>query len=279
MVGNYALPPDIDLTEDGIFQGRNGIIHAENGNLPWEENDLANITFTYTNGWNTFEIVSEDNLWTTDNTNRFLTSNINSTNSTVRTMLTSQSTNYYKTYTYNDTTGLSTWYSVGSYLEDLEEEFHKKYTSVFGKDISPVYERKYIEDVNLKELQFDLFGFEGKEVNLEELRADYTILAKYYFSNSLELRRKLAYREVGLPFSLYEPNEDENVVEDVSDFTGWERGRYYKNVLPWEERDSSEFMFISEMDERFNEINTSMTQGTIASLGIVNPENVEVWIA
>lgn len=276
MVGNYALPPDIDLTEDAIFQGRGGFIQSENGNLPWEENDLANITFTYTNGWNTFEI-STDDMWTTDNTNLLLTSNINSTNSTVRTMLTSQSTNYYKTYTYNDTTGLTTWYSVSSYLEDLEEKFHKKYTSVLGKDISPVYERKYIDDVNLKELQFNLFGFEGEEVNLEELKADHTALAKYYFSNSLELRRKLAYREVGLPFSLYEPDED--AVEDVSDFTGWERGRYYKNVLPWEERDSSEFMFVSEMNERFNEINTSMTQGTIASLGIVNPEDVGVWIA
>lgn len=277
MVGNYALPPDIDLTEDGIFQGQIGSIHAENGNLPWEENDLANITFTYTNGWNTFEIVT-DNMWTTtDNTNQFLTSNINSTNSIIRTTLMGQSTNYYKTYTYTDTTGLTARYSVGSYLEDLEEEFYKKYTSVFGKDISPVYERKYIEDVNLKELQFDLFEFEGEEVNLEELKADYTALAKYYFSNLMELRRKLAYREVGLPFSLYEPDED--AVEDVSDFTGWDRGRYYKNVLPWEERDSSEFMFASEMNARFNEINTSMTQGTIASLGIVDLEDVEVWTA
>ena len=216
MVGNYALPPDIDLTEDGIFQGRNGFISAENGNLPWEENDLANITFTYTNGWNSFEIVSDD-MWTTDNTNRLITSNMNSTNSTIRTTLMGQSTNYYKTYTYNDITWLSTWYSVVSDIEDLEEVFHKKYTSVFGKDISPVYERKYIEDVNLKELQFDLFGFEGEEVNLEELKADYSALAKYYFSNALEIRRKLAYREVGLPFSLYEPDED--VVEDVFDDT------------------------------------------------------------
>lgn len=277
MVGNYALPPDIDLTEDGIFQGRNGIIYAENGNLPWEENNLANITFTYTNGWNTFEIVS-DNMWTTtDNTNRLLTSNINSTNSAIRTTLTSQSTNYYKTYTYSDTTGSSTWYSVVTDIEDLEEVFHKEYTSVFGKDISPVYERKYIEDVNLKELQFDLFGFEGEEVNLEELKADYTALAKYYFSNLMELRRKLAYKEVGLPFSLYEPDED--VVEDVSDFTGWDRGRYYKNVLPWEERDSSEFIFASEVNERFNEINTSITREAIAGLGIVNLEDVEVWTA
>lgn len=274
MVGNYALPPDIDLTEDGIFQGQIGSIHADSGNLPWEENNLANITFTYTNGWNTFEIVT-DNLWTTDNTNRLITSNINSTNSTIRTALTSQSTNYYKTYTYSDTTGSSTWYSVVTDIEDLEEVFHKKYTSVFGKDISPVYERKYIEDVNLKELQFDLFGFEGEEVNLEELKADYTALAKYYFSNLMELRRKLAYREVGLPFSLYEPDED--VVEDVSDFTGWDRGRYYKNVLPWEERDSSEFIFASEINARFNEINTSITQETIAGLSIVNLEDVEVW--
>lgn len=277
MVGNYALPPDIDLTEDGIFQGQIGAIHADNGNLPWEENNLANITFTYTNGWNTFEIVSDDNLWITDNTNRLTTTNINATNSTIRTALTSQSTNYYKTYTYSDTNGFSTWYSVVSDIEDLEEAFHKEYTSVFGKDISPVYERKYIEDVNLKELQFDLFGFEGEEVNLEELKADYTALAKYYFSNLMELRRKLAYREVGLPFSLYEPDED--VVEDVSDFTGWDRGRYYKNVLPWEERDSSEFIFASEINARFNEINTSITQETIAGLSIVNLEDVEVWTA
>ena len=277
MVGNYALPPDIDLTEDGIFQGQIGAIHADNGNLPWEENNLANITFTYTNGWNTFEIVSDDNLWITDNTNRLITGSINATNSTIRTALTSQSTNYYKTYTYSDTTGSSTWYSVVTDIEDLEEVFHKKYTSVFGKDISPIYERKYIEDVDLKELQFDLFGFEGEEVNLEELKADYTALAKYYFSNLMELRRKLAYKEVGLPFSLYEPDED--VVEDVSDFTGWDRGRYYKNVLPWEERDSSEFIFSSEINARFNEINTSITQETIAGLSIVNLEDVEVWTA
>ena len=277
MVGNYALPPDIDLTEDGIFQGQIGSIHADNGNLPWEENNLANITFTYTNGWNTFEIVSDDNLWITDNTNRLITGSINATNSTIRTALTSQSTNYYKTYTYSDTTGSSTWYSVVTDIEDVEEVFHKEYTSVFGKDISPVYERKYIEDVNLKELQFDLFGFEGEEVNLEELKADYTALAKYYFSNLMELRRKLAYKEVGLPFSLYEPDED--VVEDVSDFTGWDRGRYYKNVLPWEERDSSEFIFASEVNERFNEINTSITREAIAGLGIVNLEDVEVWTA
>ena len=277
MVGNYALPPDIDLTEDGIFQGQIGAIHADNGNLPWEENNLANITFTYTNGWNTFEIVSDDNLWITDNTNRLITGSINATNSTIRTALTSQSTNYYKTYTYSDTTGSSTWYSVVTDIEDLEEVFHKKYTSVFGKDISPIYERKYIEDVDLKELQFDLFGFEGEEVNLEELKADYTALAKYYFSNLMELRRKLAYKEVGLPFSLYEPDED--VVEDVSDFTGWDRGRYYKNVLPWEERDSSEFIFSPEINARFNEINTSITQETIAGLSIVNLEDVEVWTA
>ena len=275
MVGNYALPPDIDLTEDAIFQGRGGFIQAENGNLPWEKDDLANITFTYTNGWNSFEIVSDD-MWTSNNTSSILTASINSTNSTVRTMLMSQSTNYYKTYTYNDTTGLATWYSVDSYLEDLEDKFHKKYTSVLGKEISPVYDRKHIEDVNLLELRFDLFEVEGKEVDIEELKVDHNTLAKYYFDNSLELRRKLAYKEFGLPFSLYEPDED--VVDDVSGFTGWERGRYYKNVLPWEERDSSEFMFVSEMNERFNEINTSMTQSTLTSLDIINPQDVEVFV-
>ena len=54
MVGNYALPPDIDLTEDGIFQGRNGFITADNHNLPWEDDKLSNITFRYVNNvWNT----------------------------------------------------------------------------------------------------------------------------------------------------------------------------------------------------------------------------------
>ena len=67
MVGNYELPPDIDLTEDGIFQGRNGFITADNHNLPWEEDKLSNITFQYVrNTWNDFDIVS-DNLWTTSN--------------------------------------------------------------------------------------------------------------------------------------------------------------------------------------------------------------------
>ncbi len=285
MVGNYPLPPDIDLTEDAVFQGRDGFITAENHNLPWEEDKLANFTFRYVNGsWGNFEIVSDD-LWTSNRNfdSAFTTRVINSTATTItttngtnqRVLSTSSNQLYYKTYSFNGLESMAYW-TIDSYFEKLEDVFHKYYTEALGKEISPVY-NKCLQEIDIKELIVQKQSDDIEVVDITELKVDYEKIAREYFINSTVLRRKVAYQEIGIPFSPYEPDKD--TPDDLTSFTGLDHGRFYKNVLPWEESDSGENIFRIETNDSINTtvVDTSIISESLESL--VNQDDVEVFIA
>lgn len=282
MVGNYSLPPDIDLTEDAVFQGRDGFITAENHNLPWEEDELANFTFRYVNsGWGNFEIVSDD-LWVPNGnfdvtlTSRLINSTAATTNGTnQRISFTSSNQLYYKTYSFDGLESTAYW-MVDSYFKEIEDAFHRYYTEALGKEISPVY-NEYLQGIDIEELIVQKRS-DTIEVDVAELKVDYEKLASD-FMNDILLRRRLAYKssyqEISMPFSPYEPDKD--MPDDLTIFTGWDHGRYYKNVLPWEENDSGENIFRTEINGSINttDVDTSIISESLKSL--VNQDDVEVF--